>query len=197
MSEIQQTHSKDLLDVGKAGHDDPLLIRKKKPYRMPPSSVLGQVKSFLPKMQEANSQLEERLKTAAPEDLDIENITDCENEVIEMNLAVFAEDDNSSSDDDDNDDYDSDIQDGSSDEALPSCGEVTAANIKLPNNTSCRPKRTIIEDLSRVKDNDLRSGVKPDSDKETTVPAEDTSGQKQDVVADKEIGQSQTFDMNR
>ena len=46
--------------------------------------VLSQVKSFLPMMQEANSKLEERLRTTPAEDLDIENIQDCEQEIIEM-----------------------------------------------------------------------------------------------------------------
>ena len=35
-------------------------------------------------MQEANSKLEERLRTTPAEDLDIENIQDCEQEIIEM-----------------------------------------------------------------------------------------------------------------
>ncbi|XP_071810091.1 NOP protein chaperone 1-like [Asterias amurensis] len=138
---LDQSFSTDLLDVGKA-KNDPLLITKKKPYRMPPSSVLSQVKSFLPMMQEANSKLEERLRTTPAEDLDIENIQDCEQEIIEMNLSVFAQDDSSSEDD-------GSLLDDTSDEDEDNVafGEVTAANIRLPSQTGT-PKRTMIQDLS-------------------------------------------------
>ncbi|XP_022101177.1 uncharacterized protein C12orf45-like isoform X2 [Acanthaster planci] len=144
-SSIDQTRSKDLLDVGKT------------------TNVLSQVKSFLPKMQEANSQLEERLKTVPSEELDIENITGHEKEVIEMNLALFHEDDDSSGEDNDDDDKSQNSSsDENSDEELSLFSEVTTTNIKLPNG-SRKPHRTMIEELSEVKEHDLKSEVKLDS----------------------------------
>ncbi|KAK6180856.1 hypothetical protein SNE40_008832 [Patella caerulea] len=76
----------------------------RKTFKPPPSSVLSQVKNFLPKMIEANVELQQRLQNE-PEELDIENVNeeDCH---IEMNLALVENDE---SDDSELDASDSDL----------------------------------------------------------------------------------------
>ena len=47
-------------------------------------AVLDRVKSFLPQMEEANKQLDEKIAEGSTLDLDIENVDDCEGPIIEM-----------------------------------------------------------------------------------------------------------------
>ncbi|WIA21936.1 hypothetical protein OEZ85_004302 [Tetradesmus obliquus] len=57
---------------------------------LPPSSVLGKVRSFLPQMKQANEQLEQQLQLCDPSVVDIEHIpegADAAAPVIQMDLA--------------------------------------------------------------------------------------------------------------
>ncbi|VDI12836.1 Hypothetical predicted protein [Mytilus galloprovincialis] len=55
--------------------------------KMPPSSVLSSVKQFLPLMKDANKELD----TIPADDLDIECISNENDHVIEMNIALFEQ----------------------------------------------------------------------------------------------------------
>lgn len=80
--------------------------------RLPQSSVVNRLKSFLPDMAAANAKLDQQVQLS-PEAFNIENVCESDPRVIEMNIAVFERDDDSSasSDEDSSDDEISDISD--------------------------------------------------------------------------------------
>lgn len=123
------SRSDELLNVGRKV-EDPLLITREKPFKLPPPSALSRVRSFLPQLQKANEDLEARISSGKQEDWNIENVAN-EEPFIEMNLALF-EDNNSTSDNEmlhvHNSSSSSSDSDSDSD-----IGEVTEDNIKLPN----------------------------------------------------------------
>ncbi|XP_030829217.1 uncharacterized protein C12orf45 homolog [Strongylocentrotus purpuratus] len=142
--------SQELLNIGEKNIQDSLLIKKSKPFKMGPSSVLGRVKSFLPQMEVANKQLEEKIADGAMEDLDIENVDDCEGPIIEMNLALCAHDENS--DDEEEEESEEDESDSDEDNRVglqcdkSDLGDATLSELKLPGKGK-KPKdgRTLIE----------------------------------------------------
>ncbi|XP_054751196.2 NOP protein chaperone 1-like [Lytechinus pictus] len=100
--------SQELVNIGERNFHESLLIQKNKPFKVGPSSVLDRVKSFLPQMEVANKQLEERIADGKTVDLDIENVDNCEGPIIEMNLALCARDENSDEEESEEDESDSD-----------------------------------------------------------------------------------------
>ncbi|KAI8511160.1 hypothetical protein Bbelb_102600 [Branchiostoma belcheri] len=126
-------HSTELLQIGTGSHPSSLLLQKKsspkvggslETFRPQPSAVLSSVKRFLPQLSAAN----EQLLTAAPGQLDIQNVEDCEGPVIEMDLALIA----------------TDSQSGNRNTGL--MGEVTEQNLRLGKDSRGR-KRPKIEEL--------------------------------------------------
>ncbi|XP_013419554.1 uncharacterized protein LOC106180183 [Lingula anatina] len=145
--------SKDLLHIG-GSNPDFLVISKKsaqpvknglKTYRTEPSSVLSRVKSFLPKMEEAQLQIQEILKSN-PEKLDIEHIDDAEAQVIEMNLALVEQEESSDTSSDENEAET--VSDSDTDIEFP-CSSVTEKNIKLSKNRR-RGNRCKIEEVGET-----------------------------------------------
>ncbi|CAM1323124.1 Uncharacterised protein g8297 [Pycnogonum litorale] len=68
-------------------------------FKMEKSSVLKEIKDFLPKMKEANVDLQKKLQHEdESKNLDIENVNDTDGPIIEMNLAVVQNDDDSTND---------------------------------------------------------------------------------------------------
>lgn len=120
-------HSKALIDIGNS-HDNPLLLKKttkERPqtYQLKPSSVLNDVRAFLPKIAKANQVMNEQLKTD-PNKFDIEAEENGDGPVIEMNMSlVLQEGVDSSEESDSSDDTNSD-----SDQCF---GEVTEENFRI------------------------------------------------------------------
>ncbi|XP_052780408.1 NOP protein chaperone 1-like [Mya arenaria] len=150
MGESNQQVSKDLLQITPVPENSSLLINKnihkledlRKNFKAAPSSVLGQVRNFLPKLATANQELEERMKADPNFTPDIEQLDDEEDQHIEMDLALveqaFSEDSSSDSEssEDGSEDSDKDIR----------IGPVTVHNIRLPNQP-VKVGRTLVETL--------------------------------------------------
>ncbi|XP_078677307.1 uncharacterized protein LOC144913976 [Branchiostoma floridae x Branchiostoma belcheri] len=155
-------HSTELLQIGTGSHPSSLLLQKKssqkvggslETFRPQPSAVLSSVKRFLPQLSAANKQL----LTAAPGQLDIQNVEDCEGPVIEMDLALIAtgEDSSSSSSESSSEEEEEEeeeeagglIGDSQSDNRNTGLmGEVTEQNLRLGKDSRGR-KRPKIEEL--------------------------------------------------
>ncbi|XP_035677284.1 uncharacterized protein LOC118416302 [Branchiostoma floridae] len=120
-------------------------------FRPQPSAVLNSVKRFLPQLSAANQQLQ----MAAPGQLDIQNLEDCDGPVIEMDLALIptCEDSSSSSSDSSSEEEDDEEQDAgkvdgadqSEDRDTAMMGEVTEHNLRLAKDS--RRKKPKIEEL--------------------------------------------------
>ena len=104
--------------------------------KVQPSSVLASVKQFLPMMQEANRKLD----NVPADDVNIECVSDTDDRVIEMNLALFEHSD-------EEDDTYTCSSDEESDDVTYS--EVTEDNIKITNQKSKKP---YIEEIDNIKD---------------------------------------------
>ncbi|XP_033746808.1 uncharacterized protein C12orf45 homolog [Pecten maximus] len=150
ISKHQSTKSKDLLNItGHHGITDQLLVNKKckasrsagprKTFRPPPSSILSDVKSFLPKIAKANEDLSSLLTRVPASMVDIESVSEDTQNVIEMNISLVPNLESES------DDCDSD----SSDVAF---GEVTEENLKIVK-TNCKVPNGIVE-LVSLSDNE-------------------------------------------
>ncbi|XP_033115258.1 uncharacterized protein C12orf45-like [Anneissia japonica] len=85
---------KEPLNANNSGLAYSLLIDSKRPTRLPPSSVLSKVKSFLPAMKAANEDL---MMNAAEDGVGLELPENYDGPAIQMDLTQFALD--SSSDD--------------------------------------------------------------------------------------------------
>ncbi|XP_071486621.1 uncharacterized protein [Diadema antillarum] len=146
----------DLLNI-KSGDIcmESLLIKRSRPYKMGPSSVLNRVKSFLPELERANQQLDARLeKGSTPEDLDIENVDECSGPIIEMNLALCEREDGSSDDDDDDSDADSESDDSEDECHLHhNSAEINPQTLKLPGSRKSKSGRTLIQEMEGSKSN--------------------------------------------
>ncbi|XP_015283058.1 PREDICTED: uncharacterized protein C12orf45 homolog [Gekko japonicus] len=120
-----------LLVKGGGGIHETLLLnsKNKKPMksqtaRIPRSSLLDRVQSFLPHMANANDELRREMESGPVEDFDIEHVDASTENVIEMNVALVELSGSSTEEEDSASEDDSD--DGSV------CEEVTVDNMKLP-----------------------------------------------------------------
>ncbi|GAB1597505.1 uncharacterized protein C12orf45-like [Argonauta hians] len=104
---------------------------------MEKSSVLASVQKFLPELAKANAKLSKENLS----DLNIENISENDQNVIEMNLNMFQYETSSSCDSDKED---------SSEEEVPYWGEVDESNIRTSHIKSRKPKtrNTLIEEIT-------------------------------------------------
>ncbi|XP_065535921.1 NOP protein chaperone 1 isoform X2 [Lathamus discolor] len=141
--------SRELLAVGlRGGLEETLLIRSKcsskeatglQTVRMPRSSLLDRVQSFLPQMAYANDELRRKMVTAPAHQFDIENLDGATEKVIEMNVAVVELSDS---------DTDEEIltsEDDSESEDDYIAGEVTIDNIKFPKQKGEKGKIEILD----------------------------------------------------
>ncbi|XP_067684120.1 NOP protein chaperone 1-like [Haliotis asinina] len=121
----------------------------KQTFRVPPSSVLSQVKSFLPQLESSNLALAHRLEAGESSKVNIESVDPGSGPVIEMNLGLVEID--SDSDSDDSGISDSESESGSDSVIVldDSCmGPVTESNIRLSKPKDSKSKGAIIEVLS-------------------------------------------------
>ncbi|XP_017660327.1 PREDICTED: uncharacterized protein C12orf45 homolog isoform X1 [Lepidothrix coronata] len=142
--------SRELLDVGRrrAGLEDILLINSKcsskkattlQTVRMPRSSVLDRVQSFLPQMAQANDELKRKMITAPAHQFDIENLDSATEKVIEMNVAVVELSDSDTDEEMLTSEDDSESEDDSVSD------EVTIDNIKFPKQKGEKGKIEILD----------------------------------------------------
>ncbi|XP_020837959.2 NOP protein chaperone 1 [Phascolarctos cinereus] len=144
---VRTTVSRELLHAGCAGAgglQDTLLISSKgkspglKTVRVERSSLLERVKNFLPHIEQANKKLREEMASGPPGLFNIENVDDCQEKIIEMDVAMVEV---SSSDSED-------LSSGESSESEDEnsvTGEVTVENIKLPNSGQRRGKIEVLD----------------------------------------------------
>ncbi|XP_041636432.1 uncharacterized protein C12orf45 homolog [Cheilinus undulatus] len=136
-----KTTSQDLLAFGNGkGLNEKLLLKPKagrplQTERVPRSSVLERLQSFLPQMAEANEKLKQQMEDAPVGRFDIESVEEAER-VIEMDVAlVELSGSDSNSDEEETSD---------SDEDSDSCDEkITEQNFKLPGDKDKKKKAYI------------------------------------------------------
>ncbi|KAJ8373658.1 hypothetical protein SKAU_G00042380 [Synaphobranchus kaupii] len=129
--EQKKSTSQDLLSCGSGeGLHEKLLLKSKvsktgdsiQTTKVPRSSVLDRLQSFLPQMAQANQKLMEELESAPAGRFDIECVSEAE-KVIEMDVALVELQDS---------DTDEDTSSDSSSSDSDPDGEVTEATLKLP-----------------------------------------------------------------
>ncbi|XP_016299496.1 uncharacterized protein C12orf45 homolog [Sinocyclocheilus anshuiensis] len=131
---IKKASSRDLLTCGNGkGIHEKLLLNSKsaslQTARVPRSSVLDRLQSFLPQIAHANESLRQQMDEAPAGFFDIESVEDAE-KVIEMAVALVELEDSDSSEEDE-------LLSSSSSSSLSSCSEeevqtVTPKTLKLP-----------------------------------------------------------------
>ncbi|XP_030581166.1 NOP protein chaperone 1 isoform X1 [Archocentrus centrarchus] len=129
---VKKTSSQALLSCGNGGGLSDKLLLKPKPgrslqtERVPRSSVLDRLQTFLPQMAEANEKLKRQMEEAPAGHFDIESVEEAER-VIEMDVALVelngADSSPEHSETSDSED-ESDCSDNDS--------EITEQNLKLP-----------------------------------------------------------------
>nr|XP_057934066.1 uncharacterized protein C12orf45 homolog [Doryrhamphus excisus] len=119
-----KSSSKDLLSWGNGGGLAEKLLLKPvtalKTERLPPSSVMERLQSFLPQIAEANQKLKQQMEGSPAAHFDIENVEEAE-KVIEMDVALVELSDSEGEEDASESDEDSDEESG-----------LTEQNLKLP-----------------------------------------------------------------
>lgn len=138
---VNENKSSDLLALERTDNANHLesildLKKKKKPdktemktFKLPPSSILSQVKSFLPQMKMANQELQNK----PAEEIDIEHVSEDQDRFIEMNIAVVEQRSDFSDDNDSEHCSDSDSDNSDTDECL--IGKVTENNLRINKRT--------------------------------------------------------------
>ncbi|XP_078410765.1 NOP protein chaperone 1 [Cetorhinus maximus] len=104
-------------------------------------SLLDKLQHFLPQIAKANEELKRQMETSEPGRFDIENIEDCPDKVIEMNVSLFEL---NGSDESGEEELTSEGE--NSQFEGESFGEVTEANLKL--HRAPRQRKSQIEVLS-------------------------------------------------
>ncbi|XP_051544537.1 uncharacterized protein C12orf45 homolog isoform X2 [Myxocyprinus asiaticus] len=133
-SNIKKTSSRDLISCGteKGIHEKLLLKSKSAPslqtQRVPRTSVLDRLHSFIPQIAQANESLRHQMEEAPAGYFDIESVEDAE-KVIEMDVALVELENSDSSDEDDSSSSTSSEEEDSSEEDVTT---VTVENLKLP-----------------------------------------------------------------
>ncbi|XP_045164652.2 NOP protein chaperone 1-like [Mercenaria mercenaria] len=138
MDDKTSKNSKVLMDINPDARDTKLIVNKdirtledlRKNFNPVQSSVLSQVRDFLPKLATANEDLQRRLEADPDYSADIEQLDDAEAPHIEMNLALMEAEYSSDDDSVDSDTSSDDSSDDNNDDSM--CGEVNENNIKMP-----------------------------------------------------------------
>lgn len=129
---IKKTSSQALLTCGNGGGlNEKLLLKPKtsrslQTERVPRSSVLERLQSFLPQMAEANEKLKQQMEESPAGRFDIESVEETER-VIEMDVALVELSGSDSDSEDEEDSSDSEEESDSDEES-----KITEQNLKLP-----------------------------------------------------------------
>ncbi|XP_032446064.1 NOP protein chaperone 1, partial [Xiphophorus hellerii] len=129
----KKTISQSLLSCGNGGGlSEKLLLkpgvgRSLQTERVPRSSVLERLQSFLPRMAEANEKLKQQLEEAPEGHFDIQNVDEAER-VIEMDVAVVELNESGSESEEEEETSESES------ESEEDVAEITERNLKLPGN---------------------------------------------------------------
>ncbi|XP_070785315.1 NOP protein chaperone 1 [Enoplosus armatus] len=140
---VKKTSSQALLSCGNGGGlGEKLLLKPKagrslQTERVPRSSVLERLQSFLPQMAEANEKLKHQMEEAPAGCFDIESVEEAER-VIEMDVALV---DLSGSDCDSDDEEETSGSEEDSDSGEES--GITEENLKLPGDKGRTKKANI------------------------------------------------------
>ncbi|XP_051248536.1 uncharacterized protein C12orf45 homolog [Dicentrarchus labrax] len=127
---ITKTSSQALLSCGNGGGlREKLLLKPKagsslQTERLPRSSVLERLQSFLPQMAEANEKLKQQMEEAPAGCFDIESVEEAER-VIEMDVALVELSGSDSEDEEETSDSEEESDSGEE-------SELTEQNLKLP-----------------------------------------------------------------
>uniref|UniRef100_UPI00358FADF2 NOP protein chaperone 1-like isoform X2 n=1 Tax=Myxine glutinosa TaxID=7769 RepID=UPI00358FADF2 len=124
-------------------------------HKPPPNEVLTRLKSFLPKLANANEALSRKMENLSPDDFDIENVQE-DTEVIEMNIALFPaangeeeeEEEDEEDEEEDEDDEDDSFTDNLSFHGLKEADETVFDKVtktKLRSSLPCSQKCGIVE----------------------------------------------------
>nr|XP_046234703.1 uncharacterized protein C12orf45 homolog [Scatophagus argus] len=146
---IKKTSSQALLSCGNGGGlSEKLLLKPKagsslQTERVPRSSVLDRLQSFLPQMAEANEKLKQQIEKAPAGCFDIENVEEAQR-VIEMDVAL-VELSGSDSDSEDVEEASDSEEDSDSDEE----SEITEQSLKLPGDKGKKKKKANIQVVSQ------------------------------------------------
>ncbi|XP_060885315.1 uncharacterized protein C12orf45 homolog [Labrus mixtus] len=139
----KKTSSKALLTCGNGeGFNEKLLLKPKadrslQTERVPRSSVLERLQSFLPQMAEANEKLKQQMEDAPAGCFDIESVEEAER-VIEMDVALVEL---SGSDGDSEDGEETSDSDEDSDEEIV----IAEPNFKFPGDKGKKKKKANIQ----------------------------------------------------
>ncbi|XP_047431126.1 uncharacterized protein C12orf45 homolog [Mugil cephalus] len=140
---VKKTSSQALLSCGNGGGlGEKLLLkptasRSLQTERVPRSSVLERLQSFLPQMAEANEKLKQQMEEAPAGHFDIESVEE-EERVIEMDVAL-VELSSSENDSEDDEETNSEEESDSDDDGV----EITEENLKLPGVKGSKKKANI------------------------------------------------------
>ncbi|XP_076578541.1 NOP protein chaperone 1 [Chaetodon auriga] len=140
---IKKTSSQALLSCGNGGGlSEKLLLRPKagsslQTERVPRSSVLERLQSFLPQMAEANEKLKQQMEEAPAGCFDIECVEEAQR-VIEMDVALVELSGSDSDIEDEEETSDSEEESDSGEES-----EITEHNLKLPGDRGTKKKANI------------------------------------------------------
>lgn len=118
----------EMLQLNKTKNQGPC-----KTFKPNPSSVLSDVKNFLPKLAMSNQILKETVDSGQGESVNIEHIEDTDNRIIQIDLALVEQD----SDSEDSDSSEESIQ-----------GEITEENIKIEPKCKNKPVIELITDIA-------------------------------------------------
>ncbi|KAG8005740.1 protein C12orf45-like protein [Nibea albiflora] len=137
----KKTSSQALLSCGNgAGLGEKLLLKPKagsslQTERVPRSSVLDRLQSFLPQMADANEKLKQQMEGAPAGFFDIESVEEAQR-VIEMDVALVELSGSDSDDEEDTSDSEDESDSGED-------SEVTEQNLKLPGDKGKKKKANI------------------------------------------------------
>ncbi|GAA6224518.1 uncharacterized protein C12orf45 homolog [Lates japonicus] len=140
---MEKTSSQALLSCGNgAGLGEKLLLKPRagrslQTERVPRSSVLERLQSFLPQMAEANEKLKRQMEEAPAGHFDIESVEEAQR-VIEMDVALVELNSSDNESEDEEESSDSEEESDSDDEH-----EITEQNLKLPGDKAKKKKANI------------------------------------------------------
>ncbi|XP_072922042.1 NOP protein chaperone 1 isoform X1 [Hemitrygon akajei] len=121
--------------------DQSRIAARPKIKRVPRSGVLDRLQAFLPQMAHANLELRRQMETTGQSHFDIENVDDCPDKVIEMNISLFEVDGDSGAE----------LMSEDSESDTESLGEVTEANLKFPTTHQQRKGRIEVVSVDETK----------------------------------------------
>ncbi|XP_069544775.1 NOP protein chaperone 1 [Brachyistius frenatus] len=144
---VKKRTSQDLLSCGRGpGLREKLLLQLKdgrslQTERVPQSSVLQRLQSFLPQMAEANEKLQQQMEEAPAGHFDIERVEDSDR-VVEMDVALVELDGSDSDSEEEEEEEEEEEKEEEDDDDVVS--EITEQNLRLPGHKG-KKKKAIIQ----------------------------------------------------